>query len=157
MIKIRLINLKDIDQGFPEILENLLPVEIDKAKAKEMLQNIINESKHKIFVAEDDLIDNKNSANIIVGATTLLAEQKFIGKGMKVGYIEDVSVKKGYERHGIGRKLVSFVTNYAVQKKFCTKIILYCSKKNIPFYEKLDYKISNDTAVMQYETLQDKD
>ena len=94
MITIRLINLKDIDKGFPEILENLLPVEMDKAKAKEILQNIINESKHKIFVAEDDLIDNKNSANIIVGATTLLTEQKFIGKGMKVGYIEDVSVKK---------------------------------------------------------------
>ena len=78
-------------------------------------------------MAEDDLIDNKNSANIIVGATTLLTEQKFIGKGMKVGYIEDVSVKKGYERQGIGRKLVSFVTNYAVQKEFCTKnnIILF--------------------------------
>jgi ribosomal protein S18 acetylase RimI-like enzyme len=157
LIKIRLINLKDLDKGFPEILENLLPVEMDKAKAKEILQNIMNEPKHKIFVAEDDLIDNKNSANIIVGATTLLTEQKFIGKGMKVGYIEDVSVKKGYERQGIGRKLVSFVTNYAVQKEFCTKIILYCSKKNIPFYEKLDYKISNDTAVMKYEILKDKD
>ena len=43
------------------------------------------------------------------------------------------------------------------KRNFVQKIILYCSKKNIPFYEKLDYKISNDTAVMKYEILKDKD
>jgi hypothetical protein len=47
LIKIRLINLKDLDKGFPEILENLLPVEMDKAKSKEILQNIINEPNIK--------------------------------------------------------------------------------------------------------------
>jgi hypothetical protein len=31
---------------------------------------------------------------------------------MKVGYIEDVSVKKGYGRIGIGKQNISYVTNY---------------------------------------------
>jgi hypothetical protein len=35
--------------------------------------------------------------NKIVGTTTLFIEPKFINKGMQVGYIEDVSVRKGYE------------------------------------------------------------
>ena len=41
----------------------------------------------------------------IAGTTTLLIEPKFIDKGMRVGYIEDVSVRKGYEGSGIGSNL----------------------------------------------------
>ena len=144
MITIRSINLKDIDKGFPEILENLVPVELDKDRSKEILEGIINDSKHKIFVAED-----KGKEDIIIGTTTLLIEQKFIGRGMKVGYIEDVSVKRGYERQGIGRKLVVHATTHAIQKEGCSKVLLYCSKNNIPFYEKLGYKQLNDTAIMR--------
>ena len=150
MITIRLINLKDIDSGFLDILDNLVSAEMDKEKAKEILQNISSNPRHKIFVAED-FIEDKNSTNIIVGTSTLLIEQKFIGKGMKIGYIEDVSVKKGYERQGIGRKLVSHVTDYAIHKEYCTKVLLYCSSHNMPFYEKIGYKLLNDTLVMKFE------
>jgi glucosamine-phosphate N-acetyltransferase len=95
----------------------------------------------------DDCMNDK-----IVGTITLLVEPKFINKGLKVGYIEDISVRKGYEGLGIGFKLVNYATNYAISNQGCKKILLYCSEKNKPFYEKLGYKLSNDTFVMKFES-----
>ena len=101
---------------------------------------------HKIFVAEDD------SNGKVVGTTTLLIEPKFINKGMKVGYIEDVSVRKEYEGLGIGSKLLIYATNHAVSREGCRKVLLYCSQKTKPFYEKLGYRLANDTFVMKFES-----
>jgi glucosamine-phosphate N-acetyltransferase len=103
-------------------------------------------SLHKIFVAED------NSNGKVVGTTTLLIEPKFINKGMQVGYIEDVSVRKGYEGLGIGSKLVTYATNYAISREGCRKVLLYCSEKTKPFYEKLGYQLANDSFVMKFES-----
>ena len=146
VIIIREIEYQDIDKGFLEVLDNLLATNINKEYAKEILQNIKLNPLHKIFVAEDD-INNKK----IVGTTTLLIEPKFINKGMRVGYIEDVSVRKGYEGLGIGSQLINYATNNAISVEGCKKVLLYCSEKTRPFYEKLGYKLSNDTLVMRFE------
>ena len=147
MVTIREIEYEDIDNGFLEVLENLISSEIDdNKKAKDILKKIKSNPLHKIFVAQHDT-DNK-----ILGTTTLLIEPKFINKGMQVGYIEDVSVRKGYEGLGIGFKLVNYATNYAISKEGCKKILLYCSEKNRLFYEKLGYKFANDTFVMKFES-----
>jgi glucosamine-phosphate N-acetyltransferase len=146
MIVIHEIEYDDIDKGFLQVLENLLSPDIDNKTAKDILKRIKSNPFHKIFVAQND------TNGKIVGTTTLLVEPKFINKGMKVGYIEDVSVKKGYEGLGIGFKLVNYATNYAISKQGCKKILLYCSEKNRPFYEKLGYKLANDTFVMKFES-----
>jgi glucosamine-phosphate N-acetyltransferase len=83
----REIEVEDLGKGFLDVLNNLVPTDIDdKEYAKNILQKIKSNSLHKIFVAEDD------TGGEIAGTTTLLIEPKFINKGMKVGYIEDVSV-----------------------------------------------------------------
>jgi glucosamine-phosphate N-acetyltransferase len=147
MINIREIEDDDIDKGgFLEVLENLLLPDIDNENAKNILKKIKKNPLHKIFVAQTDTTDK------IVGTTTLIVEPKFINKGMQVGYIEDVSVRKGYEGLGIGFKLVNYATNYASSNEDCKKILLYCSEKNRPFYEKLGYKLSKDTNVMKFES-----
>jgi glucosamine-phosphate N-acetyltransferase len=146
LVTIREIEYDDIDKGFLEVLENLLSPEIDNKNAENILKKIKSNPLHKIFVAKDDTNDK------IVGTTTLLVEPKFINKVMLVGYIEDVSVRKGYEGLGIGFKLVNYATNYAVSNEGCKKILLYCSEKNKSFYEKLGYKLSNDTFVMKFES-----
>lgn len=147
MVTIREIEYEDMDKGFLEVLENLVSSDITNNKnAKDILKKIKSNPLHKIFVAQNDRDDK------IVGTTTLLIEPKFINKGMQVGYIEDVSVRKGYEGLGIGFKLVKYATNYAILKEGCKKILLYCSEKNRPFYEKLGYKLANDTFVMKFES-----
>ena len=147
MVTIREIEYEDIDKGFLDVLENLVPPDIDnKEYAKNILQKIKMNSLHKIFVAEDD------SNGKIVGTTTLLIEPKFINKGIQVGYIEDVSVRKEYEGLGIGSKLITHATNYAISREGCRKVLLYCSEKTKPFYEKLGYRLANDTFVMKFES-----
>ncbi len=147
MVIIRKIKYEDIDKGFLDVLENLVPADIDnKEHAKNILQKIKMNSLHKIFVAEDDDANGK-----VVGTITLLIEPKFINKGMQVGYIEDVSVRKGYEGLGIGSKLVTYATTYAISREGCKKVLLYCSEKTKPFYEKLGYQLVEDTFVMKFE------
>jgi glucosamine-phosphate N-acetyltransferase len=147
LVIIREIENKDIDKGFLEVLNNLVPPEIgDKEYAKSILQKIKSNSLHKIFVAVDEL-DNK-----ITGTTTLFVEPKFINKGMKVGYIEDVAVSKDYEGSGIGSKLVTYATNHAISRQGCKKVLLYCAKRTQPFYEKLGYRPAEDTIVMKFES-----
>jgi glucosamine-phosphate N-acetyltransferase len=146
LVVIREIEYDDIDRGFLEVLENLLPPHIDNKSAKNILKKIKSNSLHKIFVAQDDINGR------IIGTATLLIEPKFINKGMQVGYIEDVSVRKGYEGLGIGFELVNHTTNYAFSKESCKKVLLYCSEKNRSFYEKLGYKLADDTYIMKFES-----
>jgi glucosamine-phosphate N-acetyltransferase len=147
VIILREIEERDIDKGFLDVLNNLVPPDIeDKEYAKSILQKIKSNSLHKIFVAEDD----KNGK--ITGTTTLLVEPKFINKGMKVGYIEDVAVSKDYEGTGIGSKLVMFATTHAISFEGCKKVLLYCSKRTQPFYEKLGYRPAEDTTIMKFES-----
>ena len=146
MILIREIEYDDIDNGFLEVLENLISPDIDNENAKNILKKIKSNPLHKIFVAQYETNDT------IVGTTTLIVEPKFINKGMQVGYIEDVSVKKGYEGLGIGFKLLNHATSYAISNLGCKKILLYCSEKNKRFYEKIGYQLANDTFVMKVES-----
>ena len=57
---------------------------------KVILKEIKSNPLHKIFVAI--LQDGKNEG-LVIGATTLLVEPKFIFGGGRVGHIEDVAVR----------------------------------------------------------------
>ncbi len=166
MVIIRPIEFEDIEKrGFLEVLENLVPVGLDRIRAKQILQEIKSNPLHKIFVAQEEEgmeqqeeqpqtqaqedIDKKKTK--VVGTTTLLVEPKFIHKGMRVGYIEDVSVRRGYDGLGIGSQLITYATQDAISVEGCGKILLYCSKNTMPFYEKLGYKLVDDTFLMKFE------
>jgi glucosamine-phosphate N-acetyltransferase len=150
LVIIREIEDGDIDKGFLDVLNNLVPPDIDNKHAKEILRKTKSNSLHKIFVAEDD------RSGKIAGTISLLVEPKFINKGMNVGYIEDVAVSKDYEGQGIGSKLVGYATNQAISIHNCKKVLLYCSLKTGPFYGKLGYKIAEDTVVMKFENLSER-
>jgi len=146
MIVIREINESDLRNGFLEVLDNLVRPNITEEHAINILKKIKLNNLHKIFVA----INTSN--NQVIGCITLLIEFKFINKGMKVGYIEDVAVRRGYERKGIGRKLVNQVKKFGTSRAKCKKIILYCNKKNIPFYNELGFKVDEGAVVMLFES-----
>lgn len=168
MVIIRAIEFEDIEKrGFLDVLENLVPVGLDRIRAKQILQEIKSNRLHKIFVAQEEEeeegieqqeqqiqtqgdIDEKKKTKV-VGTATLLVEPKFINKGMRVGYIEDVSVRKGYDGLGIGSQLITYATQDAISVEGCRKILLYCSKNTMPFYEKLGYKLVDDTFLMKFE------
>jgi glucosamine-phosphate N-acetyltransferase len=107
-------------------------------------QKVLNEIKrnplHKIFVA---VIEADDGLPKVVGTTTLLIEPKFIFRGRRVGHIEDVSVRKGFEKMGIGQKLVLHAITIA-KLMDCTKIVLDCSDATMPFYEKIGFSYQDN-------------
>ena len=107
--------------------------ETDSRKAERIYKKQIKDNPvYKIFVAELE--------NEIVGAITLLIEQKFIHSGGKVAHIEDVVARKGFQGQRIGSALVKTAIKQA-KKEGCYKAILDCEEKNIPFYKKCGFKV----------------
>jgi glucosamine-phosphate N-acetyltransferase len=140
-IIIREIEEDDLEKGFLESLNFLRKAsDIDKNKAKEILKKIKQNPNHIIHVAVD--------GNKIVGSTTLLVEQKFIHDGGLVGHIEDVVVRKDYERKGIGIKLVMSLLECAKEKN-CYKTILDCKDNVKQFYERIGFK--HESNGMRYD------
>ena len=140
-IEIREIEEDDIEKGFLETLDFLRNASsLDKNKAKEILKKIKQNPNHIIHVAIDD--------EKIVGSTTLFIEQKFIHNGGLVGHIEDVVVRKDYERKGIGIKLVTSMLERAKEKN-CYKTILDCKADVKQFYERIGFK--HESSGMRYD------
>lgn len=129
---IRKLEVMDFKAGFFETLENLSSLEgLTMERASQILQEISTNPFYHIFVVED--------RGQIVGVTTLLVEQKFIHNGGRVGHIEDVATRKGWERRGIGSDVVRCAIK-AARKEGCYRIVLNCSKEKIPFYEGLEFE-----------------
>ena len=140
-IEIREIRENDLENGFLETLDFLRKAsDLDKSKAKEILEKIKQNSNQIIQVAIDD--------KKIVGCITLLIEQKFIHNGGLVGHIEDVVVRKDYEGKGIGMKLVTSMLEYA-KRKNCYKTILDCKDDVKQFYERIGFK--HESNGMRYD------
>ena len=140
-IEIREIRENDLENGFLETLDFLRKVsDLDKNKAKEILEKIKQNPNQIIQVAIDD--------KKIVGCITLLIEQKFIHDGGLVGHIEDVVVRKDYEGKGIGMKLVTSMLEYA-KRKNCYKTILDCKDDVKQFYERIGFK--HESNGMRYD------
>jgi glucosamine-phosphate N-acetyltransferase len=144
---IRQIKKADIKTGgFLETLRNLSTNPLTaKSRAYEILDEINSNPLHRILVA----VVKSKSNPIVAGATTLLVEPKFIYSGGKVGHIEDVVVRKGYQKRGIGKKLVSHATALA-QKMNCVKVILDCSNENMQFYQRLGYTYQDNCMVIKF-------
>lgn len=129
---IRKLQKEDIFRGFLTTLDSLRQASnLDKNKAEKIFDEI-NQRKDQIIIVA--VIDE-----MIVGATTLLIETKFIHNGGKVGHIEDVVVDKRFQGKKIGEKMIKHMLDYA-EKQGCYKTILDCIDSVKPFYEKLGFK-----------------
>jgi glucosamine-phosphate N-acetyltransferase len=126
---------EDLQQNFDsfrDTLKNLREVGGLSIDAAINVLSSINSQNGHIFVAQKE--DGE-----IIGAATLLIEQKFIRQGGKVGHVEDVATRSGFEGKGVGRSLMARL-NEEAKKLGCYKIILDCSDENVLFYEKTGYK-----------------
>jgi len=129
---IREIKHKDIENGFLDVLSNLSEVgELSQNEALKILDILKINPMYNIYVAV-------SKTGKVIGATTLLIEQKFIHKGGLVAHIEDVVVKKIYEKQGIGRDLIRKAIETA-KIRGCYKVILDCSQDVTAFYEKIGF------------------
>tara|TARA_Y100001980_G_C14385880_1_gene186491 strand:- start:159 stop:593 length:435 start_codon:yes stop_codon:yes gene_type:complete len=107
--------------NFSKIDERILDFKNLKSLIERLPQN------HNIYFY---LINNK-----IVGAITLIIEEKIIHSGGKVGHIEDFVVLEEYRNKGIGTLLYNYVKILCEQNK-CYKMILDCNELLENYYIK---------------------
>jgi len=133
---IREIEENDFDNGFFETLSNLSTVggiKTNEVLKKEIIKEIITNKDYVIIISED--IKSRE----VIGTATLFIEQKFIHNGGKVGHIEDVATRKGYEGRGIGKEIINKLITIS-RERGCYKIILDCDEKVTSFYEKIGFR-----------------
>lgn len=66
-------------------------------------------------------------------------ERKYVHENGLVGHIEDIVVHKEYRKLNFGRYIIDQLKHIGEQVG-CYKIILDCSEKNVPFYEKCGFE-----------------
>ncbi len=141
-IKIRKLQKKDLFNGFLHSLDSLRSTsDMSPRKAQAIFDKISENPNEAIYVA---VMDSK-----IIGAASIIIEQKFIHNGGKVGHIEDVVIAKEFQGRGIGQKIVYRLLKYA-QKQGCYKTILDCTEDLIPFYKKLGFKLHSNSMRFDY-------
>ena len=143
LASIRELLLDDLDNGFLETLDSLIPGTsiLDRSNATSRFEEIRSNPLHRVFVAV--IPQTPTGKEVVVGTTTLLVEPKFIFNGGRVGHIEDVSIRRGYQNMGLGRKLVAHAIQVAKEMD-CIKIVLDCSDETMPFYEKLGFSYQDN-------------
>ena len=143
-VTIRKLEEKDFHKGFLESLSHLFKVDLTPKESKKIYERMKDNPVYHIFAAEFE--------GEIVGVITLLIEQKYILKGAKFGYLEDLAVRVGFERRGIGKLLVEAVINEAKQEG-CRLIRLDCNDEVALLYEKCGFHKKNGVNRMQINLL----
>ncbi|WVQ93334.1 hypothetical protein IAU59_000402 [Kwoniella sp. CBS 9459] len=75
----------------------------------------------------------------IVGSGSIIVERKLLRSAGLVGHIEDIAVSKSMQGRKLGLRIINALEEIG-RARGCYKIILDCSDKNIPFYEKCGFK-----------------
>ncbi|KAF9429414.1 Glucosamine-phosphate N-acetyltransferase-like protein [Entomortierella beljakovae] len=75
----------------------------------------------------------------IVAAGTVFVERKFIHELGLVGHIEDIAVSADQQGKKLGLRIIETLKAIG-QQAGCYKVILDCSEKNVPFYEKCGFE-----------------
>ncbi|RHZ75385.1 hypothetical protein Glove_214g37 [Diversispora epigaea] len=123
----------DYERGFLDVLSVLTVIgDISKAQFLERF-HYLKAHNHEYFtlviVSPEDRI---------VGAGTIFVERKFIRNTGLVGHIEDIAVDKNQQGKKLGLRIIEAL-KYIGAQTGCYKVILDCSKQNIPFYEKCGF------------------
>jgi len=129
---VRELKASDFGEGFLETLSNLSDIGgLTPSEARGLYKAMTDSRVYHTFVAVAG--DGQ-----VIGATTLLVEQKFIHRGGLVGHIEDVVVRKGHEGEGVGGSVVTAAVEKA-KELGCYKVILDCKADLVDFYKKLGF------------------
>ena len=133
-IEIRQVKAADFLNGVPEV-SNLLAPQFQEYTGDESRVAYLDSVQQHRYVAV-------NESGEVVGVATLLIETKLIHKHARVGYVEDVAVRKDMRHEGVGTELIQALQKLA-RDRGCYKVVLYCSEKHKAFYEHSEFREHN--------------
>ncbi|XP_020666963.3 glucosamine 6-phosphate N-acetyltransferase isoform X1 [Pogona vitticeps] len=135
--------ITDINRGFLKVLGQL--TETGAAGPEQFIktfERMRNSGDYYVTVVEDTNLGE------IVATATLIIEHKFTHSCAKRGRIEDVVVSGECRGKQLGKLLMSTLTLLS-KRLNCYKITLECLPKNVAFYEKFGYLVSEENYMYQ--------
>nr|XP_028579053.1 glucosamine 6-phosphate N-acetyltransferase isoform X1 [Podarcis muralis] len=135
--------IADINKGFLKVLGQL--TETGSASPEQFIktfEHMKSSGDYYVTVVEDTILGE------IVATATLVIEHKFTHSCAKRGRIEDVVVSGECRGKQLGKLLMSTLTLLSKRLK-CYKITLECQPKNVAFYEKFGYSVSEENYMYQ--------
>ena len=138
---IRKVKQDDLDDIL-RLLYQLSPKKPDENVSIDRLNSVmlelIKSYNHYMVTYED--------GNKVVGTATLVVLHNLSHGARPYGHIENVVVDEKYRGKGIGKALVDYLVMEA-KNRGCYKVLLNCSAKNVPFYEKCNFKKTGEVEV----------
>ncbi|CAO3636333.1 unnamed protein product [Cunninghamella blakesleeana] len=131
---IRPLGSSDIERGHLQVLSVL--TEIGNHSREDWLNQFFYMKKRNDTYYNIVIVDDNTDSIAAVG--TLLIERKFVHHNGIVGHIEDIAVANNQQGKKLGQRMIEAL-QYIGLKKNCYKVILDCSIKNVPFYEKCGF------------------
>ena len=117
---------KDIYNQIIELYSNFGKINREVLTYKRLINIILRlNSNHFILFYMDN--------NTIIGAITVLIEQKLIHNAKAVGHIEDFVVLEKHRNEGVGYALLNYAIKLCTEKR-CYKCILDCDKSLENYY-----------------------
>ncbi|GAB6025798.1 hypothetical protein CHUAL_011775 [Chamberlinius hualienensis] len=145
---IRPLASSDYSKGFPAILKQL--TDLGSVNQQQFLDCF-----HKMKSLKDTYyvtVIEDLSKEEVIGAATLLVEQKFIHSLALKGRIEDVVISNVYRGKQLGKLLVATLIQLAKHVS-CYKLSLDCKDQMIKFYDQLGFQLeegNSNTMVIRF-------
>nr|AQZ26759.1 glucosamine-6-phosphate-N-acetyltransferase [Tigriopus japonicus] len=140
-LMVRSLGSGDYERGFLDLLAQLTKVgEISKSDFLKRFNSMKGcKGTYYVTVIED------TSTHEIIGAATLVVEQKFIRGCAKKGIIEEVVVSDRYRGRQLGKLIVATLIEMG-KSLGCYKVSLNCTDQMIKFYCSLGFKQEEGNA-----------
>lgn len=98
----------------------------------------LHETNKFFYIADHTITITEDAKDQVVAVGTILVERKFIRKNGLVGHIEDIAVNGNQQGKKLGLRIIQAL-KFIGAKRGCYKVILDCSEKNVPFYQKCGF------------------
>ncbi|XP_054825846.1 glucosamine 6-phosphate N-acetyltransferase [Eublepharis macularius] len=133
----------DINRGFLKVLGQLTETGVvNHEQFKKTFEHMKSSGDYYVTVVEDTNLGQ------IVATATLVIEHKFTHSCAKRGRIEDVVVSGECRGKQLGKLLTATLTLLS-KRLNCYKITLECLPKNVAFYKKFGYSVSEENYMYQ--------
>ena len=131
----------DFHRGFLSLLSQLTSVgEISEEQWLQRFNRMLSmQGTYLVTVIED------TSTGQVVGAATLVVEDKFIHGCGRVGRVEDVVVSKDVRGRQLGKLLLATLTLLA-RAQGCYKVTLNCADPMVKFYNGFGFRCEDGDA-----------
>merc|ERR1711879_61854 len=130
----RLLELSDYEKGICRVLGQLTEVgNVSKEQFARRFNEFRQQGDTYFVVVCEDLAKRQ-----VAGCAPLMVEKKIIHDCGSCGHIEDVVVDSTYRGKNLGLKLIQHLRVIG-ERLGCYKIILDCSEKNVPLYERTGF------------------